>query len=72
MDDLSSIGVPVSRYEGRLKGKGTLGRNVRMDIDEETLRKAHFMVLQQSSLVAPYMEEHMANVWSSNQGKTEA
>ena len=47
IDDLSSIGIPMSRHEGRLKGKGTLGRKARMYIDESTFRKAHFMVLQQ-------------------------
>ena len=26
IDDLSPIGVPMSRHEGRLKGKGTLGK----------------------------------------------
>nr|TKW02918.1 hypothetical protein SEVIR_7G030900v2 [Setaria viridis] len=71
IDDLSSIGVPVSRHEGRLKGNITPGRRARMDINEDTFHKAHFMVMQQSSLVAPYMEEHKAIVRSSNQGKTE-
>lgn len=41
IDNLSLIGVPVSCYEGRLKGKGTLGRKARMDINKHTFRKAH-------------------------------
>ena len=28
IDDLKPIGVPESRYEGRLSGKGTLERNL--------------------------------------------
>ena len=28
IDDLKPIGVPESRYEGRLNGKGTLGKNL--------------------------------------------
>ena len=30
IDDLSPIGVPMSRHEGRLKGKVTLGKNSNM------------------------------------------
>jgi hypothetical protein len=26
IDDLKPIGIPESRYEGRLRGKGTLGK----------------------------------------------
>ena len=39
IDNLSLIGVPVSCHEGRLKGKGTLGRKARMDIDEDIFVK---------------------------------
>ena len=28
IDDLKTIGVPESRYEGRLSGKGTLGKKI--------------------------------------------
>ena len=72
VDDLQPIGVPILWYEGRLSEKGTLGRKARLDYDESTWHKAHFTVLQQSSLVAPYMEEHMTFVRSSNHGKSEA
>ena len=57
IDDMSPIGLPVSRHEGRLRGKGTLGKKARMDMDAELYDKAHYTVLKQSSLVSPYLEE---------------
>lgn len=44
--DLHSIGVPMSRHEGRLLGKGTLGHKAIFAPSLETLRQAHFAVLQ--------------------------
>ena len=61
VDELCPIGVPLSRHEGRLIGKGTLGRKSVNANDHATSSKAHLTVLQQSALVAPYMEEHKKN-----------
>ncbi|XP_066165204.1 uncharacterized protein, partial [Oryza sativa Japonica Group] len=69
IEDLRPIGVPESRHEGRLRGKGTLGRKAIMTVDNNLFRKAHFTVLQHSSLVAPYIEEHLALVRARNIGK---
>ena len=69
IDDLALIGIPLSRHEGRLMGKGTLGTKARMDMDETLYRKAHFTVLQQSSLVAPYLEEHKFIVKPQTKGR---
>nr|AAX92962.1 transposon protein, putative, CACTA, En/Spm sub-class [Oryza sativa Japonica Group]ABA92833.1 transposon protein, putative, CACTA, En/Spm sub-class [Oryza sativa Japonica Group] len=66
IEDLRPIGVPESRHKGRLQGKGTLGRKAIMTVDNNLFRKAHFTVLQQSSLVAPYIEEHLALVRARN------
>ena len=71
MDELCPIGVPVSRHEGQLIGKGTLGRKSVNATDHATLSKAHLTVLQQSALVAPYMEEHMQMVPSMYLSKSE-
>jgi hypothetical protein len=71
IDDLSLIGVPISRHEGRLKGKGTLGKKCNMHIPDNEIRKANFTVLQNLSVVAPYMEEHMNIVRFENPGKSE-
>ena len=43
-----------------------------MTVDDDLFHKAHFTVLQQSSLVAPYIEEHLAIVRSKNIGKSDA
>ena len=72
IDELSSIGFPISRYDGRLKGKGTLGKKSNMHIPESEIHRANFTVLQNSSLVTPYMDEHMNIVRSENIGKSEA
>jgi hypothetical protein len=61
----------MSRHEGRLKGKGILGKKSNMHLPESEIRKANFTVLQNSSLVAPYMDEHMNIVRSKNPGKPE-
>jgi hypothetical protein len=72
IDDLSPIGVPMSCHEGRLKGKGALRKKSNMHIPDNKIRKANFMVLQNSSLVAPYMDEHVNIARSENLGKSEA
>jgi hypothetical protein len=46
VDELCLIGVPVSRLEGRLIGKGTLEKTSINANDHASLSKAHFMVLQ--------------------------
>ena len=45
MDELCPIGVPVSQHEGRLIGKGTLGKKSINVNDHATLSKAHLIVL---------------------------
>lgn len=72
VDDLMPIGVPESHHEGRLGGKGTLGRRSMVIKDVETFRKAHLTVLQQSTLVAPYIEEHMQILRDENSTKSAA
>jgi hypothetical protein len=57
--DLKPIGVPQSRHEGRLRGKGTLGKKATRCMDGHSFTQAHYTVLQNSRLVAPYIVEHM-------------
>ena len=52
MDELCPIGVPVSQHEGRLIGKGTLGKKSINANEHATLRKTHLTILQQSALLA--------------------
>jgi hypothetical protein len=58
IDDLTVIWVPEWRYEGRIRGKGTLGKKAYACMYDFSFRKAHYMVFQQSSLVDLYIEEH--------------
>ena len=71
MLDLNPIGVPQSQHEGRLSGKGTLGKKSHVCIDDDSFKKAHYTVLQQSSLVDPYIDEHKKIVTSEFIEKSE-
>ena len=72
MEGLSPIGVPESHHEGRLGGMGTLGKKSMRIKDTEAFRKAHLTVLHQSSLVAPYIEEHKNILWDKYPDKSSA
>jgi hypothetical protein len=72
VNSIDSIGVPVSRHEGMLLGKGTIGRKACFIHDTNLFNKAHLAVLQQSTLVTPYIEEHKQIISSQNPTKTEA
>ena len=43
IDSINSIGVPVSRLERRLQGKGTIGRKSSLSNDTDMFNKAHLM-----------------------------
>jgi hypothetical protein len=52
--DLSNpIGVPKFRHEGRLTGKGTIGKKA-ITLDPNLFRCTHFYVLQHISIVSEY------------------
>jgi hypothetical protein len=70
--DLKPIGVPESRHERRLGGKGTLGKKTTYSMDEHSFNQAHYTALHNSTLVAPYIEEHKNIVCSQNPGKPES
>ncbi|XP_022680679.1 uncharacterized protein LOC101759230, partial [Setaria italica] len=72
IDSIDSIGVPTSRHEGRLRGMGTLGRKSSLSNDTNLFDKAHYTVLQQSSFVSPYIEQHRQMVASKNPTKSDA
>jgi hypothetical protein len=68
--DLNPIGLPQSWHEGRLSGKGTLGMKLEYCMDEHSLSEAHYIVLQNSTLVEPYIERHKNIVCSENPGQS--
>jgi hypothetical protein len=65
---IKPIGLPESRHEGRLSGKGTLGRKSIICRDGHSFTQAHYTVLHNSSLVAPYIQMHKNIVRSENPG----
>ena len=71
LPDLKPIGVPESRYEGRMTGKGTLGRKSMVCRDGHSFTQAHYTVLHNSTVVAPYIEKHKNILRSENPGKPE-
>jgi hypothetical protein len=42
--DLKPIGVPESRHEGRLSGKGTLGQKAMICMDRHSFTQAHYRI----------------------------
>jgi hypothetical protein len=64
------IGVPKSRYEGRLTGKGTIGKKA-ITSDLDLFRHAHFHVLQQMSIVSEYLDEYKEMLLRDNPGQNE-
>ena len=56
--DFDPIGIPVSRHQGRVRGKGTLGAKAVLCEDRDEFRKAHFCVLSQPQYVDPFLVKH--------------
>jgi hypothetical protein len=65
------IGIPKSRHEGRLPGKGTIG-NKAITLDPHSFHYAHFHVLQQMSIVSEYFDEHKEVLLRDNLGFNES
>jgi hypothetical protein len=61
------IGVPKSRHEERLTGKGTMGKKA-ITPDPHLFHGAHFHVLQQMSIVSEYLDEHKEVLLRGNPG----
>src|SRR4051812_14331073 len=65
------IGVPESRHEGRLSGKGALGKKAKICMDGHSFTKAHHTIMQSSTLVATYIEVHKNIVRSNYPGQSD-
>jgi hypothetical protein len=57
MDPQNPIGVPRSRYEGRILGVGTIGKKS-VTLKQDAFQKAHCIVIQQLHLITPFANEH--------------
>ncbi|KAJ9545766.1 hypothetical protein OSB04_025473 [Centaurea solstitialis] len=67
---VKNIGIPQSRHEGRLGGIGTIGKKFITPRYVE-LQSAHFFVLQNLTVVAPFIHEHMTMLHEMNQSKSD-
>jgi hypothetical protein len=69
--DKRAIVLPESRHEGRLSGKGTIGRKRLIDEDNQQLEKAHASVLQQLAIVEPFIVQHENEICEENDSRSE-
>ncbi|XP_052152536.1 uncharacterized protein LOC127770769 [Oryza glaberrima] len=60
--DANAIGIPVHRHEGRLSGRGTVGRKQFFDNDDKKVSAAHNSILQQLAIVEPFIERHLEEI----------
>jgi hypothetical protein len=65
--DGKPIGVPVSRHNGRLSEKGTKGAKSIIHTTYERVRKAHFSVMHQLTVMRSYVEKHLQELHEKNQ-----
>jgi hypothetical protein len=66
----NSIGVPRYHHEGRLIGKGIIGKKD-ITLDPHLFCYTHFHVLQQMSIVFEYLDEHKEVLLRDNPGGNE-
>ncbi|KAI3496562.1 hypothetical protein L1887_38927 [Cichorium endivia] len=67
---VTTIGIPQSRHEGRLQGVGIIGLKMVIP-DRNEFHLAHFTVLQHMTSIAPYANEHMEMLRSTNSRRSE-
>ncbi|XP_021847401.1 uncharacterized protein [Spinacia oleracea] len=70
MSRAEPIGLPKSRHEGRLEGKGTIGAK-EISVPLEKQMQANLFVLHQLTEVSPYLEKHMQELRARNPTKAE-
>jgi hypothetical protein len=70
-DPGNPIGVPTSRHEGRLTGKGTIGKKA-ITPYPHLFCCAHFHMLQQMYTVSEYLDEHKEVLLRDNPGRNES
>lgn len=68
--DANAIGIPVHRHEGRLSGRGTVGRKQFFDNDYKKVSAAHNSVLQQLAIVEPFIERHLEEIKACFPGRS--
>jgi hypothetical protein len=66
------IGFLIPLHDGRLKGRGRMCQKCLIDRYYNLVGEAHFSVLQQLKIVAPYIEKDLFELHRDNIGRTEA
>ena len=69
LDIAEPIGLPTSRHDGRLEGKGTIGSKL-MVPSRESRMQAHLYVLHHVPEVHPYLNEHMDILRAQHSSRT--
>jgi len=62
LKDQVSIGLPPLRHEGRLDGRGRMGRKSFIPSDYNIVQEAHYSILQQLEIMDPFIELHMNSI----------
>ncbi len=70
LKDGYAIGVPVPRHEGRLSGRGTIGKKRFVTHDHKSFQEAHFSVLHQFAIVEPYIDQYIELIRANNKGRS--
>jgi hypothetical protein len=60
----------MSRHEGRLIGKGTIGKKA-ITPDPDLFHRAHFHVLEQMFIMSEYLDEHKEMLLRDNPDRNE-
>jgi hypothetical protein len=71
LKDQVAIGLPPSRHEGRLNGRGRMGKKSFISQDYNTVLEAHHNILHQLSIIEPLIEEHINELCEHNHGHTD-
>ena len=71
LEGVEPVGLPKSRYEGRLQGVGTIGVKSK-SVTNELRQKAHMHVLQHSAVVTPFIAEHINELRLENPRRPES
>jgi hypothetical protein len=71
LKDQVAIALPPSRHEGRLNGRGRMGKKSFVPQDYNTVLEAHHSILHQLSIMEPLIEEHIDELHEHNHGHTD-
>ena len=71
LKDQVAIGLPPSRHEGRLNGRGRMGKKSYVPKDYNSVLEAHHSVLHQLSIMEPLINLHIEELQKHNHGHTD-